>query len=81
MLFNSTAVNKYVENQKVSDFDFSKFFMLRTTFQFDDLYTFKILCRGSNPKKYYKHVSCIDYIESVDVPMLFLHSRNDPICL
>ena len=81
MMFNSKAVQAYVDNNKVQNFDFSNFRFLRTTFQFDQLYTLKILAPGSTPKKYYANVSCIDYVESVHTPVLFLHSKNDPICL
>jgi predicted alpha/beta-fold hydrolase len=81
MNFNSKAVELYVEQNGVLDFDIDKLKFLRTTFQFDDLYTFKILSRNNTPAVYYQNVSCIQKIKDVNIPVLFLHSKNDPICL
>ena len=81
MMFNSKAVQENVQNKQVQNFHFSDFWGLRTTFQFDELYTLKVLAPGSSPKKYYANVSCLNFVEKVDIPALFLHSKNDPICL
>ena len=81
MLKNSKAIEKNISYNKIKDFDYSKFRFLRTTFQFDEQYTLKLLAPGSNPKEYYSNVSCKDTIDLVDTPILFLHSKNDFICL
>lgn len=78
--FNAEAIGRFTESNKISDFYIDKIKRLRTTFQFDENYTFKILEPGSNSKEYYKHVSCEEVVDSIQTPILFLHSRNDPIC-
>ena len=78
--FNTEAIGGFVRSSGIDDFYIDQIKWLRTTFQFDDKYTFKVLDRGSNSKEYYQHVSCQDVVDSIRTPMLFLHSRNDPIC-
>ena len=31
-------------------------------------------------EQYYRETSCIDWIDNIDVPALFINSKDDPIC-
>lgn len=52
----------------------------KNTFQFDEAFTLKVLARDSSCAKYYQELSCSDVVESVERPVLFVQSKNDPIC-
>lgn len=52
----------------------------KTTFEFDDEFTLKVLTKELTHEEYYKELSCIDVIDKIENPMLFIHSKNDPIC-
>lgn len=81
MHFNGQALEKFLVHYPVKDFDKNKIRFLRTTFQFDEKYTFKILSPGNTPEKYYQYISCLNHLHKIDVPVLFLHSKNDSLCL
>lgn len=52
----------------------------KTTFTFDEEYTLKVIARGSTQEAYYGELSCGDYLDSIENPVLFIQSKNDPIC-
>ena len=54
----------------------------KTTFEFDKYFTFKFIHDWSEEKSskdYYKDFSCLDYLDKINTPVLFLHIKNDPI--
>lgn len=75
--FNIDAIT---ERQKKDGIDFSldKVKKTYTTFRFDNEFTFKFL-DFNDSKTYYKLFSCLSDIKDIDVPVLIIHSKNDPI--
>lgn len=78
VFFNRNSIEKWLlENGRSIDFD--KLTRLKSTFQFDKEVTFKILHKYDSSLDYYKLFSCTDDVANVRQPVLFLHSKNDPI--
>ena len=80
MVLNKDCLEKYLKKKPNSDFDLEKVKKSLTTFQFDNEYTLKLLAQEMTHQEYYKELSCLDYIDSIDNPIFFIHSKNDPIC-
>lgn len=78
--FNRDCLQRYLTNHSISDFDMNRLSNTKNTFEFDDEYTLKVIARGSTKEKYYNELSCSDYLESIENPVLFVQSKNDPIC-
>lgn len=68
------------EKENNIDLDFDNLFKVKSTFEYDEKFTFKIHKNSDHRKYYYDTISCATFIDKIDVPVLFLHSRNDPIC-
>lgn len=81
MDLNHETIQKFMKLHNITDFDKSAAAKAQTTFQFDKEFTFKLLDRGGNLEDYYRHMSCKDVIDQVKDPVLFFHSKDDPICL
>ena len=68
-----------LNEEKNAGIDFDKVKAVKTTFEFDKEFTFKLVPGFESSKDYYRHLSCLDQIENVEQRVLFLQSRNDPI--
>lgn len=78
VFFNRESIEKWLsENGRSIDFDRLK--RLKSTFEFDKEVTFKMLHQHDNSRDYYKLFSCTEDVANVRQPVLFLHSKNDPI--
>lgn len=78
VLFNRQVIEQWLtENGRQVDFDRLK--KLNSTFEFDQEFTFRILDRVGDSREYYQTFSCHKDVGAVEEPVLFLHSRNDPI--
>ena len=80
VMFNKKAIEEYGRLKNIS-FDYEKIRRSPTTFDFDKNFTFTILSQYNDSAKYYELFSCEQDVQNVDVPMLFIHSKNDPISL
>ena len=58
-------------------FDASHLNHIRSIRDFDDAYTAP-LCGFRNSADYYERASALPYIESIDVPALIIHAKDDP---
>lgn len=77
VMFNRTSIEAWLlEHGRTINFD--KLKKLRTTWAFDKEVTFRIH-DVSNTQEYYKTFSCHEDVGAVTQPVLFLHSKNDPI--
>lgn len=61
----------------LAQIDWKALSKVNTTFEFDELFTFKVHKGASNPKDYYKLLSCYEEVEKVTQPVLVLQSEND----
>ena len=75
------TIMKSVKENNIQGFNPSQVRKAKTTFQFDDEFTLKLLAPGEPQSNYYDKLSCSEDVKNVDLPMLFIHSKNDPICL
>lgn len=77
--FNKEAIKMWeVENQTTIPWE--KLEGLSNTFEFDELFTFKIHPKYIDHKTYYDKISCSTFVDKLEIPALFLHSKDDPIC-
>lgn len=74
---NSSAINRVSEKHRM-DFDFSKVKRSNTPLQFNENFTFKFHS-FPEPADYYRRLSCVDDIKKINVPLLVLNAKNDPI--
>jgi predicted alpha/beta-fold hydrolase len=77
---NHETLQKTLDKKGITDFDMDKISKSKTTFEFDNEFTLKVLANDMTHEEYYKCLSCIDVLESINNPMFFIHSKNDPIC-
>lgn len=78
VLFNRASIERWLaENGR--KLDFGRLEGLSTTFEFDREVTFKIMHNVGDSREYYHTFSCHQDVGNVEEPVLFLHSRNDPI--
>lgn len=77
ILYNKSSVDKKIKKENIG-IDFEALKKCNTTFEFDKEFTFKLV-KENDSKEYYKTFSCHEDLENVDVPVLFIQSRNDPI--
>ena len=80
MHLNMESVKKVIKRDNIQDFDPDLVDKTQTTFQFDEEFTFKLIDRGGNGEDYYRHMSCVDVLDKVQDPVIFFHSKDDPIC-
>ena len=80
MKFNKEIVKKLSLNKIYKDFNFEKVKGTQTIYDFDSEFTLKLVDRQATHKSYYDSLSCTDNFKTIDTPMLFIHSQNDPIC-
>lgn len=78
VLFNKKMIDEWCFLNNVQ-IDYEKLKKTKTTFDFDQEFTFKVIDSHNNSKEYYRTFSCVDEIAHVEKPVLFLHSKNDPI--
>ncbi len=76
--FNRQAIEEW-SNEKMIPLDFNHIRKSKTTFEFDRRFTFKIVDQHNDSSIYYQLFSCQNDVANVDVPVLFIHSKNDPI--
>jgi predicted alpha/beta-fold hydrolase len=78
--YNEESLKKFLKKKSISDFDMKKAERAKTTFEFDNEFTLKVLAKGLTHQEYYKELSCLDYLDSIKNPILFIQSKNDPVC-
>lgn len=50
----------------------------RTIHEYDEKFSIKL--KGyKSVEDYYKRAGCIDYIEKIKIPVLFINSKDDPV--
>ncbi len=76
--FNRQAIDEWCNEANIS-LDFDHISKSKTTFEFDQRFTFRIVDRHNDSSIYYQLFSCQHDVKNVDVPVLFIHSKNDPI--
>lgn len=62
------------------DFSMEDVKAAKSTFDFDDKFTFKFRSYAT-PEDYYDKLSCLNDVDKVNVPLLVIHSKNDPISM
>lgn len=77
--FNHEALARW-QAEKGVDLDLAGLEKLTNTFEFDEKFTFRIHPEYRAHREYYDRVSCAQFIDRIDVPVLFLHAKDDPIC-
>lgn len=75
--FNIKAIEERKKKDAV-DFNYEKLSKCFTTFCFDREFTFKFF-DYIDSRVYYKVFSCLTDLKDIDVPVLVIHSKNDPI--
>ena len=75
--FNINAITER-NRQDSLDFSVERARRCHTTFCFDREFTFKFL-DFNDSKVYYKLFSCLSDVKDIDVPVLIINSKNDPI--
>lgn len=78
VIFNKKMIEEWARLNN-HNFDYKKLQKTYQTFEFDQLFTFKVVKHFDNSKDYYRTFSCVEDVEKVDRPVLFIHSKNDPI--
>jgi predicted alpha/beta-fold hydrolase len=81
MEFNLENIKRIAASKGITDFSPDSVRKSSTTFEFDQHFTTKFHIRGEPIKNYYDKLSCSNDVYDVDIPVLFIHSKNDPICL
>jgi predicted alpha/beta-fold hydrolase len=76
--FNKQAIEEFAKDKNIQ-FDYKSMKNSWTTFEFDKKFTFKVVEGHNDSDIYYQLFSCQNDVENVDVPVLFIHSQNDPI--
>jgi hypothetical protein len=76
---NRDAIRMW-EMESGTELDWNKLEHLTNTFQFDEEVTFKIHTEYTDHRTYYERVSCTPFVKDLEIPTLFLHSKDDPIC-
>lgn len=76
--FNKQAIEEFAKEKNI-EIDYDSIKKSWTTFEFDRKFTFKIVDQHNDSAIYYQLFSCQNDVENVDVPVLFIHSKNDPI--
>lgn len=80
LIFNKRMVDKVTRKWKVK-IDYDNIDFSSTTFEFDKYATFKIYKGIFHSSKHYYHTfSCHKHFHKVEVPVLFIHSKNDFLC-
>lgn len=79
ILHNEVAIRRFEEERGVS-IDFPSIIKARTAFELDDRFNKHVYAGFKSPEEYYNLVSCLPYLAQVKVPVLVIHSKNDPIC-
>ena len=75
--FNIDSITERQKKDGIA-YDLDKVRKCYTTFKFDKEFTFKFLDYNDS-KVYYKLFSCLSDVKDIDVPVLIIHSKNDPI--
>lgn len=75
---NKTAIEKWIEENK-SDLDFEHLSKIKSTFEFDNYFTFRVNKSYKNIDDYYHDISCEQFVSKIQIPVLFLQAKNDPI--
>ena len=81
MDYNLDMILKVAEEKKIEDFSPKLVRKANTTFEFDNYFTLKFHLPGEPHINYYRDLSCSNDVFKINKPMLFIHSKNDPICL
>lgn len=76
--FNRQAIEEWSKEKNVS-LDFNHIRKAKTTFEFDRRFTFKIVEQHNDSSIYYQLFSCQHDVGNIDVPVMFIQSKNDPI--
>ena len=76
--FNIQAIEEFSRTKKIQ-LDFKRISRSTTTFDFDRQFTFKVVDQHNDSAVYYQLFSCQNDVENVEVPVFFVHSKNDPI--
>lgn len=76
-LFNIDTVEKHASEQGI-DIDMSKVKKSTTPLYFDEHFALK-LHPYSSLEDYYARLSCVTDLSGVGVPLLVIHSKNDPV--
>ena len=69
-----------ISKHKNIEFDFDNVKDKTNTFDYDKEFTFKF-SDYDNPQDFYTEISCFQHVKNVNVPLLIINSKNDPISL
>ena len=75
--FNIDAIQAITAKKNI-DFSLKDLRRSKTTFEYDRKFIFKFH-NYSSPKEYYDRLSCVQEVSKINVPLLVIHSKNDPI--
>lgn len=75
VLFNKETLDKHLEKNGIQ-FDYEKFKKSKILKEFDENFTYKV---HSEKPDIFEKLSCFKFIKEIDVPVMFINSKNDPI--
>ena len=78
MDFNINSIRKQIQNNEIKDVDLEGARNSSNIREFDERFTFKMFS-DIERTKYYSILSCHTHLSKVQLPMLFINSKNDPI--